>query len=129
MPFVRIDTIAGKYDAGQRAAISDVLYDAVRGIGAPEGDRFQVFAEHSSDRLIFDTGYLGIHRTDGFVAIQVTLVAGRSLEQKKQFFAVIADGLHDRAGIRREDVFVSLVEIAKENWSFGSGIAQYADGR
>ena len=126
MPFIRIDTTAGRYDAKQRAAISDVLYDAVRGIGAPEGDRFQQFAEHAPGDLVFDRHYLGIERSDGFLAIQVTLVAGRTLEQKKGFFAAIADGLHARVGIRREDIFINLVETAKENWSFGDGIAQYA---
>ena len=126
MPFIRIDTLAGRYDADQRAAISDVLYDAVRGIGAPEGDRFQQFAEHAPGDLVFDRSYLGVARSDGFVAIQITLVAGRTLDQKKSLFATIADGLHARAGVRREDVFVSLVEVKKENWSFGNGIAQYA---
>jgi 4-oxalocrotonate tautomerase len=126
MPFVRIDTVAGMYDAQQRDTISDVLYEAVRGIGALAGDRFQAFTEHEARDLVFNRGYLDISRTDGFIAIQITLVAGRSLEQKKGLFAAIANGLHERAGIRREDVFVSLVEIAKENWSFGNGVAQYA---
>jgi phenylpyruvate tautomerase PptA (4-oxalocrotonate tautomerase family) len=26
----------------------------------------------------------------------------------------------------KEDVFINLVEVKKENWSFGNGIAQYA---
>jgi hypothetical protein len=26
-----------------------------------------------------------------------------------------------------EDVFISLVEVKKENWSFGNGIAQYTE--
>jgi 4-oxalocrotonate tautomerase len=126
MPFVRVDTVAGMYDAQRRDAISDVLYEAVRGIGALEGDRFQAFTEHEARDLVFNRDYLDISRTDGFIAIQITLVAGRSLEQKKGLFAAIANGLHERAGIRREDIFVSLLEIAKENWSFGNGVAQYA---
>jgi phenylpyruvate tautomerase PptA (4-oxalocrotonate tautomerase family) len=126
MPFARIDTLAGHYNPRQRAAISDVLYDAVRGIGALDGDRFQAFTEHAAGDLVFDRHYLDIPRSDGFVAIQITLVAGRSLQQKKGLFAAIADGLQARVGIRREDVFVSLVEVAKENWSFGNGVAQYA---
>jgi 4-oxalocrotonate tautomerase family enzyme len=61
------------------------------------------------------------------VAIQITLLEGRSREQKKDLFAIMADSLHERAGVRREDVFVSLIEVAKENWSLGDGVAQYAD--
>ncbi|MGA7803231.1 tautomerase family protein [Bradyrhizobium sp.] len=127
MPFVRIDTLAGQFDVHQRAIISDVLYSAVLGIGALKGDRFQIFAEHELEDFAFDPGYLGIRRTEGFIAIQITLVEGRTRAQKKDLFAVIADSLHERVGIRREDVFVNLVEVAKENWSFGGGVAQYAD--
>jgi 4-oxalocrotonate tautomerase len=28
--------------------------------------------------------------------------------------------------LRREDVWINLVEVAKENWSFGNGVASYA---
>jgi phenylpyruvate tautomerase PptA (4-oxalocrotonate tautomerase family) len=60
------------------------------------------------------------------VFIQLTLNAGRSLEQKKGFYKAVADGLHERLGLRREDVLINLVEVAKENWSFGNGVASYA---
>jgi 4-oxalocrotonate tautomerase len=126
MPFARIDTIAGQYTGPQRAVISDVLYESVMKIGALEHDRFQAFTEHEPGNLVFDRQYLDIPRSDGFVAIQVTLVEGRSVEQKQLLIASIAEGLHTRVGVRKEDVFVSLVEVKKENWSFGMGIAQYA---
>jgi hypothetical protein len=38
----------------------------------------------------------------------------------------VADRLNKELGVRIEDVFISLVEVKKENWSFGNGIAQYA---
>jgi phenylpyruvate tautomerase PptA (4-oxalocrotonate tautomerase family) len=47
-------------------------------------------------------------------------------EQKKALYKAIADGLSASVGIRPEDVFVDLVEVKKENWSFGNGLAQYA---
>ncbi|CAD6534254.1 hypothetical protein LMG27952_02911 [Paraburkholderia hiiakae] len=126
MPFVRIDTIAGHYDGTQRGAISDVLYEAVLGIGALQNDRFQVFSEHSPHELVFNDEYLGIKRTDGFIAIQITMNTGRSLDQKKKLVAQIAAGLNERAAVRKEDVFISLLEVPRENWSFGNGVAQYA---
>ena len=58
--------------------------------------------------------------------IQVTLNEGRTTELKKAFFRAVADGLHQRLGLRKQDVFMSLVEVKKENWSFGNGEAQYA---
>jgi 4-oxalocrotonate tautomerase len=45
---------------------------------------------------------------------------------KKALFERIADDLHDQLTVRREDVVINLVEVAKENWSFGGGVAQYA---
>ena len=75
---------------------------------------------------MFDRHYLGISRSDGVVFVQITLSVGRSVEQKKALFAAIVRNLGQRPGIRNEDVFVNLVEVVKENWSFGNGVAQYA---
>jgi phenylpyruvate tautomerase PptA (4-oxalocrotonate tautomerase family) len=52
--------------------------------------------------------------------------SGRSIELKQRFYKAIADGLHEGVKLRREDVFINLVEVPKENWSFGNGEAQYA---
>ena len=74
-----------------------------------------------------DPDYLGIRRSQGQVFIQITLNEGRTVQQKKLLYKTIAKGLNDQAGVRMEDVFISLVEVKKENWSFGNGIAQYAE--
>ena len=58
--------------------------------------------------------------------VQITWNEGRTLEQKKALYKAIADGLAARLGLRREDVLINLVEVKKENWSFGAGVAQYA---
>ncbi len=127
MPFVRISLREGTSPA-YRKAVADGVYEAMLAtINVPAGDRFQVVTEHSADGLIYDPGYLGIQRTDGVVFIQVTLNQGRSLELKKAFYARIAENLSKNPGLRKEDVFVNLVEVPKENWSFGNGVAQYAE--
>ena len=126
MPIARIDLIEGK-PAEYRRAIGDVVYEAmVETMNVPKGDRFQVIAEHAVGDLVFDSNYLGIARTPDCVFIQVTLNKGRTTEVKKAFYQAIADGLHLRIGLRREDVLINLVEVDKENWSFGNGVAQYA---
>jgi 4-oxalocrotonate tautomerase len=126
MPFVRIDLAAGK-PAAYRKTIGDVIYDAMLAtINVPKGDRFQVITEHPAVDLIVDPNYLDIERSPDCVLIQVTLNEGRTVDAKKAFFKAIADGLHERIGLRREDVMINLVEVKKENWSFGNGIAQYA---
>lgn len=126
MPFVRIDLTVGKSQAYRRT-IGDVVYEAmIATIDVPKDDRFQVITEHAPDALIADENYLGIRRSPDCIFIQVTLNGGRTVEKKKSFYKAIADGLHERLAVRREDVFISLIEVAKENWSFGNGEAQYA---
>ena len=126
MPLVRIDLPAGRPDS-DRKAIAEAIYAAMRTtMNVPENDRFQIFAEHSADSLVIDPTYLGIHRSADAIIIQVTLNEGRTLEQKRAFYKAVADGLHEGVGLRREDIFINLVEVKKENWSFGNGEAQYA---
>jgi 4-oxalocrotonate tautomerase len=125
MPLVRIDLRKGK-DAAYRQRIGRVVYEAMVRIGVPEGDRFQVIGEHEAGDFVFDPDYLGIHRTDDLVMIQITWNEGRTVEQKKALYKAIADGLSASLGIRPEDVLINIVEVKKENWSFGNGVAQYA---
>jgi phenylpyruvate tautomerase PptA (4-oxalocrotonate tautomerase family) len=127
MPLVRISLRRGK-PAAHRRAVGDAVHRAmVETIDVPPLDRFQVITEHDEDGLLYDPTYLGIARTDDVVLVQITLSAGRSVGKKKALFARIAELLAERPGLRREDVFVCLVEVAKENWSFGNGVAQYAE--
>lgn len=127
MPFVRIDLLEGK-STDYLAGLGEVVYEAMRAtLNVPADDRFQAIVQHKPGTLFIDGGYLGIRRSSECVLIQVTLNAGRSVEMKKNFYRAVADGLHARLGLRKEDVFINLVEVAKENWSFGNGEAQYAD--
>lgn len=126
MPLVRIDLIKGKPEEYCRG-IGNIVYESmVEVLKIPKDDRFQVITEHLGSGLIADESYLGVKRTKDCVFIQITLNAGRSVEQKRQFYAAVAGGLHRRLGVRMEDVFINLVEVPKENWSFGNGEAQYA---
>ncbi len=123
MPFARIDMIKGK-SAEFRQTVGNVVYQAMHEIlGAPAGDRFQVIAEHDPDNFIFDPDFLNIHRTPGCIFIQLTLVAGRTLEQKRGFYKQIADELHEKLNVRREDVVINLVPVDRDDWSFGNGEA------
>jgi phenylpyruvate tautomerase PptA (4-oxalocrotonate tautomerase family) len=127
MPFARIDLVEGR-PPQHRQAISDVVYEAmIDALNALKDDRFQVITEHPERDIIADPNFFGIRRTNECIFVQVTMNEGRSLEQKKTFYRMIADGLHERIGLRREDVLISLVEVKKENWSFGNGVAQYAE--
>jgi phenylpyruvate tautomerase PptA (4-oxalocrotonate tautomerase family) len=126
MPLVRIDLTEGK-SADYRRTIGEVVYEAMIGVlNVPKDDRFQIISEHPASDLIIDPTYLGVQRTADCIVIQVTLNDGRSVDMKRAFYKAIADGLHERLNLRREDVFINLIEVRKENWSFGNGEAQYA---
>lgn len=126
MPLVRISLQHGR-PADVRRAIADAVHQAMMDtIGVPADGRFQLINEHRPEDFIFDPNYRGVARSSGLVIVQIVLNTGRSVEIKKALYGRIADLLHERAGVRREDVLISLTETSRENWSFGNGEATYA---
>jgi 4-oxalocrotonate tautomerase len=126
MPLVRIALRAGTALADQRTIADQVHQALVETITVPPADRFQLISEFAADQFIYDPAYLNIPRTDQLIVLQITISAGRSVEQKRMLYRRITELLAERPGIRPEDVFINLIEVGKENWSFGQGIAQYA---
>jgi phenylpyruvate tautomerase PptA (4-oxalocrotonate tautomerase family) len=121
MPFARIDLAEGK-TAEYRATVADVVYGGiVEVLKAPDGDRFMVIGEHKPENFVYDANFLGIKRTPDLIIIQVTSTVGNTKEQKVAFFKQIADELNRRLGVSRGDVFISLVFVDREDWSFGNG--------
>ena len=126
MPLVRIDLVRGK-PAAFRKQIGEIVYNAMReAINVPADDKFQIITEHAAEEINAADSYLGNSYTQDIILIQITMNAGRTVEMKKAFFKRIADDLHGQLKVRREDVIINLVEVVKENWSFGGGVAQYA---
>jgi len=125
MPLVRISLREGKTDAYKKALGDGVHRALVEACGAPADDRFQIITEHPPGGLIYDANYLGVHRSDELVVVQITLSTGRKPSQKRALFKRITELLGENPGVRSEDVLINLVEVAWENWSFGNGEAQY----
>ena len=126
MPIVRISLMKGKPE-GFGKKVGDAVYRTmIETINVPAKDNFQIITEHDKGTLIYDPSYLDIRRTDGIIIIQITLNEGRTVDLKKNFYKALAERLNQELGVRMEDVLVSLVEVKKENWSFGNGVAQYA---
>ena len=127
MPLVRID-IGNTPTPELAQVIGEVVYAAMVEIAkVPQHDKFQIITRHAAEQLIYPSeGYLGIDYTPGIIFIQVFWVAGRSTDVKKAFYRKIADDLHARAGVRKQDVFINLIDSAREDWSFGNGEMHYA---
>lgn len=126
MPLIRISLRAGK-PAGYRRAIAESIYQALREtFDVPEHDFFATVSERGPDDFIYDQSYFNIARSADLVLIQITVSNTRTIEQKKALYRRIVERLAKDPGLRAEDVFINLLEVAKENWSFGLGQAQYA---
>jgi 4-oxalocrotonate tautomerase len=127
MPLARIDLIKGK-SVEYRQTIGEVVYTAmVEILKAPRDDRFQVIAEHDEVNFVYDPHFFGISRSKDLIFVQLTLAEGRTVEQKRGFYKRVVDDLHTRLGVRREDVFFSLVGTGRDDWSFGNGEASLVE--
>src|ERR1700752_406444 len=93
-------------------------------LNVPEDDQFMTITEHAASNFRYGNGY-GVIRSADVVYIQITVFNTRTVEQKKALFRRIAELLGENPGIRAEDVFVNILESAKENWSLGHGIAHF----
>ena len=125
MPLIHVSMRTGKPEA-YRQAIFDGVYRAMReALGVPEDDQFMTITEHDAANFRYGHAF-GIKRSDDLVYIQITVFDSRTPEQKKALFRRIVQLLGDEPGIRPEDVFVNVLDSAKENWSVGHGLAQFA---
>lgn len=123
MPFQRIDFSTVR-SPETRARIAAAVHQAVvETVTVPADDLFQVVTPHPPGELRFAPSYLGIPHRDP-VLVQVTLSRGRSLEQKQALYRRMAELLKE-VGVPPEELVVSLIEVGREDWSFGNGIAQY----
>jgi len=127
VPLVRIN-LSKSASAETVRTVSEVVYDAMINVAnVPANDKFQIINRHADDELVYPAEvYLGVTYTPGIVFIQVTWNAGRTIEVKKAFYKAVAEGISTKAGIRIQDVFISLIDVAREDWSFGNGEMQYA---
>lgn len=127
MPLVRIAMPKGKTPEYRRALSLGIQRALVETFNVPPDDLSQTVTEHAPEsEIVRPASYLGIRYSSDLTLIQLTVSDTRSVEQKKKLFRRIADHLSESPGLRPEDVFINLVEVKKENWSFGKGEAQYA---
>jgi len=126
VPLVKLYLRKGKSFEYLRA-VADGVHDAlVSQANVPKDDRFQVIQQLDKDSMIAHPTYGGVDRSENLIIIEITLNAGRTVEIKKNLYADIVRRLQEAADVRPDDVMISLVEVTKENWSFGGGRATYA---
>ena len=125
MPLIRISLRRGRPQA-QLATLVDGVYRALRAtFDVPENDRFAIVHQHEPEELLFDAEFFGFRRSAGLVMIQIAVTDTRGVAQKKALYAAICANLIADLGLAPDDIFINLVEVKRENWSFGGGAAQY----
>ena len=126
VPLVRITLRRGRTPEFLREASNAIHEALVAAANVPADDRFHIIEEVDHDHLVAHATYGGVERSDALIVVQITLNAGRTVEIKRALYADIARRLQEALDVRPDDVLVSLVEVTKENWSFGGGRATYA---
>ena len=125
MPLVRITLRRGRTREFLRDLSDAIHASLVAEANVPADDKFHIIEEVDGDNLIAHPSYGGVERSEGLVVIQITLNAGRTVEIKKNLYADIARRLGSAADVRPDDVMICLIEVTKENWSFGGGRMTY----
>jgi len=126
MPLVRI-TMPEGIPPDRRAALGEGVHRALVDVAkAPADDKFQILEVGPPESIVFTPSYLGLTHRAPVVVIQVFMNVGRTVEVKKALYAALAGAVTAAAPVRREDVIVNLVEVPRENWSFGGGVMSYS---
>ena len=128
MPVFHAHIPKGRFLKEQKIAIGNALNQSlVEALNIPRGDRFVMISEHGDDELFIDPTFMEMNRTANAMIITVLIGEHRPSSDKKALLAAITRLLEKAAGISPDDVFVALVPVPNENFSFGRGIAQLAD--
>lgn len=125
MPLVYISLRKGKSREHIRAISEGVHRALIEAYAVPPDDHFQLIRQYEAEDFIYDAGYLGIHRSDEVVFIHIVAGNWRDTKAKQALYKAIADRLGKNPGLRREDVQVILSPNARDEWSFGNGLASY----
>ena len=128
MPVFHAHLPKGRFSRDQKIAIGNALNQSlVQALNIPPGDRFVILSEHGDDELFIDPTFMGMNRTPNAMIISILVGAHRPSSDKKALMAKIPELLQQAADISPDDVFIAIVPVPNENFSFGRGVAQLAD--
>jgi phenylpyruvate tautomerase PptA (4-oxalocrotonate tautomerase family) len=122
MCVVRVTLRRGR-TPGQLATLSTAIDDAlVQAYDMDAHDTFQIFEQKEAGEFVYDRHYKSEDgRSDDFLLLSI--VGGpKNDDLKRAFYQRLVELLGERAGVRPDDVFVSLQEAPAVSWSFGRGV-------
>ena len=100
--------------------INDLLHDSlVETCGVNPDDYFCVIVRYGQGDMILHPSYLGERDVDATIIIDITLLAGRSDQQKEALYGDVRRRL-DAIGFPSENSIIYLSENGPIDWSFSS---------
>lgn len=120
MAIVRVD-FSNNQPAEFASAVCGVINSAMQEVlGVPPLENFIVCQGYPTAAILHAPGVCSPDRLGKIVFIQITLNQGRSAELKAKFFSQLNRNLVGTGYLQTENIFINLVEVARENWSFGN---------
>lgn len=126
MPLIQINMMKGKSPKYIKAVCDGIHKALVAAWKIPLNDRFQLVSEYKKGHFHFDKTIWGVKRSDHLISIYITSIS-RSAAMKKKLYRELVKVLGENPKVRKEDIFVTIVTVGREDWSFGNGIAQLTD--
>lgn len=97
-----------------KQALSDVINECmVEALAFPENKRAQRFFPMSKEDYFYPEG-----RSDAYTVIEISMMAGRSVEAKKKLIHLLFEKIEAAIGVSPIDVEITLYESPASDWGF-----------
>ena len=127
MPLAKVHVLEGQYDGTRLAKASEAIQNAlIEVLGIPPDDFFQIHYVLPRNRYLHTPAFLGQEYSDDMILLELTFITGRPKETRLALLKSLNEKVVAAARISPADLVIMLYEIAGENASFGSGLAQRA---
>lgn len=117
MPLTTIETCKKRPSTEVKYLLDSVYQAQIEAFKVPDTDRQLRYAEVSTDHF-----YIPPNRTNNFTLVTIQMFPGRTIDAKRAFYKSVVERF-SKIGISKSDVFISLQESPRENWSLSDGIA------
>ena len=127
MPLAKVHVLEGQYDKTRLGKMSEAIQNAlIEVLGIPPDDFFQIHHVLPSDHYLHTPAFVGQKYSDDMILLELTFITGRPKETRLALLKSLNEKVVAAARISPSDLVIMLYEIAGENASFGSGLAQRA---
>src|SRR5580658_9101633 len=125
MPLAKVHLLEGQYDSARSGQLSEAIQNGlIEVLGIPADDFFQIHHVLPRDRYRHTPAFLGQKYSDDMILLELTFITGRPKETRLALLKSLNEKIAATVKISPADLVVMLYEIAGENASFGSGLAQ-----